>query len=242
MPRPATPFAAALLLLAGAPAASAATGGGGGGGVRPAAGSLEAAGWRHAEWPGLPPARFRALPGGGVSVQGEAQASFVWRRVVEGVPVCLSWRWRVDAGPPPTDLTRRGGDDKALSVAVGFAGWPPDASVWQRTQHRLAQARVGNGRALPRSVLMYVWGGTGREPAFFATPYLAGLGRMRVLRPADAARGRWFQERVDLAADWRAAFGGEPPLVEEIAVGTDVDDTASRVDAAVEAPVLAPCG
>lgn len=240
MPRLATaaPGAAALLLLAVPPAAWATSGGGG---ARPVAGSLEAAGWHHAEWPGLPPARFRSLPGGGVSVHGEGQASFVWRRV-EGPPVCLSWRWRVEAGPPPTDLTRRGGDDKALSVAVGFAGWPPDASVWQRMQHRLAQARVGNGRTLPRSVLMYVWGGTGREPAFFATPYLAGLGRMRVLRPADAPRGRWFPERVDLAADWRAAFVGEPPAVEEIAVGTDVDDTASRVDAAVEAPVLAPCG
>ena len=27
-------------------------------------------------------------------------------------------------------------------------------------------------------------------------------------RPADAPRGRWLPERVDLAADWRAAFGG----------------------------------
>ena len=67
-------------------------------------------------------------------------------------------------------------------------------------------------------------------------------GTYSLLRPADAPRGRWLPERVDLAADWRAAFGGEPPLVQEIAVGTDVDDTASRVDAAVEAPVLAPCG
>ncbi len=65
---------------------------------------------------------------------------------------------------------------------------------------------------------------------------------MRVLRPADAPRGRWLAERADLAADWRAAFGGEPPPVQEIAVGTDVDDTGTRVDAAVEAPGLAPCG
>ncbi len=242
MPRPATaaPFLAALLLLlplAGPPAASATTDGGG----RPSGGSLEAAGWQHAEWPGIPPARFRPLPGGGVSVQGEAQASFVWRRV-EAPPGCLSWRWRVDAGPPATDLTRRGGDDKALSVAVGFSGWPPGATVWQKAQHRLAQARAGNDRPLPRSVLMYVWGGTGREQAFFTTPYLAGLGRMRVLRAADAPRGRWLPERVDLAADWRAAFGGDPPPLEEVAVGTDVDDTASRVDAAAEAFVLGPCG
>ena len=239
MPRLATaPFAALLLLLAGpaltGSAAPAQLAGGG-------AASLEAAGWQHAEWRNIPPARFRALPGGGVAVQGEAQASFAWRPL-RGVPGCLSWRWRVDQGPPATDLTRRGGDDKALSVAVGFSGWPPGTGAWQRARHGIAQAAAGGDRPLPRSVLMYVWGGTGREPAFFTAPYLDGFIRMRVLRPAEAPRGRWFTERVDLAADWRAAFGGEPPPLQEIAIGTDVDDTASPVDAAVEAPVLAPCG
>ncbi len=63
-----------------------------------------------------------------------------------------------------------------------------------------------------------------------------------MLRPADASRGRWLPERVDLAADWRAAFEAEPPQVQETVVGTDVDDTARRVDAAVEAPVLASRG
>ncbi len=65
---------------------------------------------------------------------------------------------------------------------------------------------------------------------------------MRVLRPADAPRGRWLPERVDLAADWRAAFGGEPPPVQEVAVAADVADTRSRVDAAVEALAFSPCG
>jgi hypothetical protein len=84
-------------------------------------------------------------------------------------------------------------------------------------------------------VLSYVWGGTGREPRpFFADPYLGGLGRARVLRPADAPRGVWVEERVDLAADWRAAFGGQqPPPLAKIAIGADGDDTRSRVRAGV---------
>ncbi len=70
---------------------------------------------------------------------------------------------------------------------------------------------------------------------------------MRVPRhSADAPRGRWLPERVDLAADWRAALGGEPTPLREIAVAADVDDTGSRAEAAVEAAVealaLAPCG
>jgi hypothetical protein len=200
---------------------------------------LEAAGWRHVEWHGVPPASFQPLPNGGIAVQAEAQGSFVWRRA-QGMPACLGWRWRVDQGPPPTDLTQRGGDDRAISVSVGFSGWPPQVTLWQRTQHAMAQAAAGS-HPLPRSVLTYVWGGTGREPAPFANPYLAGLGKVRVLRPAEAPRGRWFEESVDLAAEWRLAFGGEPPPLQEIVISTDVDDTRSRLDARVQAIRFGPC-
>ncbi|WP_149535570.1 DUF3047 domain-containing protein [Siccirubricoccus phaeus] len=200
---------------------------------------LEAAGWHHAAWHGMASAQFRPLPEGGVLVEALGQGSFIWRRV-PGRAECLSWRWRVEHGPPPTDLTRRGGDDRALSVGVGFAGWPPHATLWQRSQHALAQAAAG-GHPLPRSVLIFVWGGTGREPSPFPSPYMAGLGQVRVLRPADTPRGRWFEERVDLAALWRASFGGEPPMLQELVIGTDADDTGSRVEARVEAIRFGPC-
>src|SRR5918997_5098071 len=202
---PATAAAAALLLLGAA-------------GPTPTPSALEAAGWRHAEWHGIAPARWRPLPGGGVAVEGHGEGRFVWRPA-RGQPGCLAWRWRVDQGPPPMDMTRRG-SDRALTMAVGFDGWPPGVTLWQRTQHSVAQAAAG-GHPLPRSILIYTWGGTGREPPVFTSPYAAGLGRVRVLRPAEAPRGRWFEERVDLAADWRAAFRAEPPPLQEIAVRTD---------------------
>lgn len=150
-------------------------------------------------------------------MQAQAQGTFVWR-------------WRVDQGPPPTDLTQRGGDDRAVSISLGFSGWPLQVTLWQRTQHGIAQA-AADSHPLPRSVLTYVWGGTGREPAPFASPYLAGLGKVRVLRPAETPRGRWFEESVNLAAEWRQAFGGEPPPLQEIVISTDFDDTRSRLDA-----------
>lgn len=202
------------------------------------AGSLEAAGWTHAPWHGLEPARFRPL-GDGVAVEGVGQGSFVWRKV-QGQPACLAWRWRVDAGPPPTDLTRQGGDDRALSIAVGFAGWPPRATAWQRARHAMAQAAAG-GHDLPKSVLIYVWGGTGTEPSSFPSPWLHGLGKVRVLRPAHSPHGQWFEQRVNLAADWHAAFGAAAPPLQEIAIGTDTDDTRAPLDARVEAIRFGPC-
>ncbi|HEX5079585.1 MAG TPA: DUF3047 domain-containing protein, partial [Geminicoccaceae bacterium] len=52
-------------------------------------------------------------------------------------------------------------------------------------------------------------------------------GLMRVLRPADSPGGTWFTERVDVAADYRQAFGEEPPDPTQIAIQADTDDTAS---------------
>jgi len=200
--------------------------------------ALAAQGWTHAPYDGLPPARFRAIPDG-LGIEGEGAGSFVWRRV-EGTAACLSWRWRVDRGPPPTDLTRRGGDDRAVALAVGFAGFPPRAGVIQRAQHAAAQLRAGS-HALPRSVLVYAWGGTGREPPHFYSPWMAGLGQVQVLRPAATPPGRWFEERADLGADWRRLFGGEPPPLQEIAIGTDSDDTNSPIAASLDRIRLHAC-
>ncbi|MBX9700964.1 MAG: DUF3047 domain-containing protein [Acetobacteraceae bacterium] len=228
--------AGAVLLLAVPLAGGAQTAGGG---AVPAP-SLEAAGWTHGEWQGIRPAQWRALPGGGVAVSGQSAGSFVWRRAAPAPDqACLAWRWRVDEGPPAMDLTRRG-TDRALSVTVGFAGWPPGVTLWQRTQHAVAQGHAGS-HTLPKSLLIYTWGGTGREPAVFTSPYASGLGKIRILRNGTAPLGQWLEERVDPAGDWRAAFGTEPPPMQEIAIGTDVDDSRSRVAAAVEGMRFVPC-
>ena len=202
---------------------------------------LAAEGWTHGEYDGhhLPPATFSHRPDG-LAISGQGAGSFVWRRV-EGMPACLSWRWRVDAGPPATNLTHRGGDDRAIAITAGFQGWPPQATAWQRTQHAMAQLRAGSHR-LPRSLLIYVWGGTGREPPLFVSPWVPGLARVRVLRHAGTPTGRWFEEQVDLAADWRAAFGGAAPPLQEIAIGTDAEDTQARISAMVERIRFGRCG
>jgi hypothetical protein len=205
---------------------------------------VEALGWRKLQWDGIRPAEFSATPTGGVRIEGQGQGSLV-TRVVSSPATCLAWRWRVDAGPPGTDLTRKGGDDRAVAISIGFAGFGPSAGFATRTQHAVAQASAGD-RRLPRSVLSYVWGGTGREAGggrgFFDSPWTAGITKLRVLRPADSPRGRWVEEQVDLGADWRAAFGGaEPPALMDISISSDAEDTRSRVDVQVEGLRLVPC-
>jgi hypothetical protein len=202
---------------------------------------VAAQGWRKMEWTGIRPAEFSATPSGGVRIQGHGQGSFI-TRPLQGAPACLAWRWRVDAGPPATDLTKRGGDDRAIALSIGFAAFGPEVGFVTRTQHAAAQASAGS-HTLPRSVLSYVWGGTGREAAgFFSSPWTGAITRIRVLRSAESPRGQWVEERVDLGADWRAAFrGGEVPDMIELVISTDAEDTNARVDAQVENIRLVPC-
>lgn len=206
---------------------------------------LERLGWRKVRWQGIAPAQFLATPSGGVRVQGRGESAFI-HRPLSGAPTCLAWRWRVDAGPPPTDLRRKGGDDRALSLSVGFTDYGPDAGFGTRAQMAMAQAVAGEHR-LPRSTLSYVWGGTGREATgtahgFFPGPWSPGTSRLRILQPAHAPRGQWVEQKVDLGADWRAAYGGAAvPTLQDVAIGTDTDDTNAPIDAQVENIRLIPC-
>lgn len=209
------------------------------GAAAPAPQSVPGSPWHEGGWSGIPRARLTPTGDDAVAITSRGQGGFVWR--YERRPAeCLSWRWRVDHGTPPTRLDRRGGDDRSIAVTIGFAGWPDRASAWQRTQHAVAQANAG-GRPLPRAALVFVWGGTGQEPRGFESPYMAGLGRVFVLRAADAPHGVWKEERVNLPALWRETFGGQVPPVEKIAVSVDSDDTGSRVEARIEAIRFIPC-
>jgi hypothetical protein len=49
-----------------------------------------------------------------------------------------------------------------------------------------------------------------------------------VLRPAEARKGIWFDENVDLPEDYVRAFARTPPLLLAVAISSDSDDTGAR--------------
>ena len=48
---------------------------------------------------------------------------------------------------------------------------------------------------------------------------------MIVVESGRERTGRWIDYERDVAADWRAAFGGEAPPIAGIAIMTDTDNT-----------------
>ena len=190
--------------------------------------SLEAAGWRPVPFRERAPVRFEPAEPGAIALTAQAAASMLayTLRVDPAAMGCLTWRWRLDASTiPPTDLARRGGDDRNLIVAVGFAHDPARRSLGQRLRYDLARLRAG--RDIPGRVIFYVWGGAHPAGTWLESPYMEGAGLIRVVEPAPGPLGVWREVRVDVAADYAARFGEPAPPVVELAIGADSDDTAS---------------
>jgi pyruvate/2-oxoacid:ferredoxin oxidoreductase beta subunit len=54
---------------------------------------------------------------------------------------------------------------------------------------------------------------------------------MIVLRNATDSVGNWVEEKRNLAADFRAAFGDVAPVVTGVAIAADTDQTGESVTA-----------
>lgn len=208
---------------------------------------LEGEGWKELTFENKDPNSFSAVEGGaGVRVEGRGTVSVLYRPLeadLAATPV-LAWRWRVDAAPPPTDLARKGGEDRALALYVAFAHDPARAGPVERLRRAAARAAASatGGRPLPGRLLVYTWGGDGKARGWFDNPYLEGFSKMRVLRGPDAPLGTWLEERVDLVADHREAFGHPPTRPTELSLSCDSDDTGVPVAGAVADVAFRPRG
>jgi hypothetical protein len=194
---------------------------------------LAGLGWRELTFKGKTPNRFRGHEDGRLEVLTAQSVSLLYHliRVDPVLTPCLAWRWRVDRAMEPTDLTRKGGDDRPVAVYVAFPYVASSSSPGERLKRFLVEQVEGPDA--PGRVLIYVWGGRDARGDSFASPHMGASGAMRILRPGDAPLGTWQEERVDIAVDYRRAFGAAPPPTQYVAVAGDSDDTGSASAATV---------
>ena len=142
----------------------------------------------------------------------------------------LAWRWKVDRVVDAADLATRRGDDFAARVYVFFDVPPRELPIGARV--KLALARLLYGDEVPAAALCYVW--DNRHPVG-TSAWSAYTDRVRVivLESGAARAGAWVEERRDVAADYRAAFGANAPLhtVTGVAAGNDTDQTGESATA-----------
>lgn len=211
--------AALLLVVPGAPAFAACV---------PVSAGLP--GWQTLDFDGLVPNSW-AEDGGALVASSRASASMLYTSVPAKTAPILTWRWRVDTAVPATDLTRKGGDDRSLSLTVGFAYDPATATLGERMK-RIVVENVAGADA-PGRIVDFVWGGAQPAGTRIESPYSGSSGQIVIRRSATEATGAWQSERVDIAALYRDIWGTAPPPVTRVAVFMDTDDTGGTGQARI---------
>jgi hypothetical protein len=191
--------------------------------------------WRELVPPHAKAARFALVDEAGTTVlrvrSDDAAGAAAYALHVESArrPI-LAWRWKIDRVVGKADLAARSGDDFAARVYVFFD--VPAEELPLGTRVRLALARLLYGASLPGAAICYVW--DNRHPVG-TSAWSAYTDRVRVvvLESGAARAGEWAEERRDVVADYRAAFGERSPLhdVSGIAAGNDTDQTGASATA-----------
>ena len=114
----------------------------------------------------------------------------------------LTWRWKVAGTIPAGDERTKAGDDYAARVYVIFPHW-----FFPKTR-----------------TLNYIWANR-LPPGTFLPNAFTGNAMMIAVESGPERAGQWLSERRDIVADYRRAFGEEPPRIGAIAVMTDTDNT-----------------
>ena len=166
-----------------------------------------------------------------LGLQSDGSVSIAWTRVgrENWDADRASWSWTVEQSVPQTDLSRKGGDDRNISLYFVFV---PE-SVAPSLEGANIRSLLGNSDV---RIIQYAFGGNHGRGQVIPSPYgPSGQGVTIALRQAGTGS---FSENVDLSADYARAFGGEKGALIGLAVSGDSDDTDSKIRAALGNLVL----
>lgn len=196
------------------------------------AGSTLPAGWqRYTMSRHKPPAAVTVETQDGrsvVHIDANRSAGAIVDRFRAQPNATLSWRWKIDHTVAKGDLNRRSGDDFAARVYVFFDVPTRQLSFGQRMT--LSLARRLTGENLPAAAICYVWDNHHAPGTIAPNPFYAPV-RTVVIESGNGKAGQWVGESRDLGADFRKAFGREPPPITGIAIAADTDNTHGQANA-----------
>lgn len=135
----------------------------------------------------------------------------------------LEWRWKVDGIVEEGNARMKEGDDYAARLYVTFdydhLGFIDRA--------KLVVLRALGYDEIPTRALNYVWANRIERGAILENAYTDWV-MMLAVRSGPRSVGKWVTERRNVLSDYRAAFGGDPPPVNGIALMTDTDNTGGE--------------
>lgn len=161
--------------------------------------------------------------------RADASAAGIARRLyldARAMPL-LTWSWKVTRLLQKSDIGTRAGDDYPARLYVTFDLEAGSLPLGSRLD--LALARTFQGGDVPAAALCYVWDTRAPAGSIRANAF-TGRVRMVVVESGATRLGRWLDYERDVAADYRRAFGAEPPAISGVAVSTDTDNTGETAE------------
>jgi hypothetical protein len=133
----------------------------------------------------------------------------------------LSWSWKVARLPAGGDVREPGRNDQAAQVYVVFPRWPSPRTT--------------------SDVIGYVWDARAPVGTTLAQPGAPNV-RIVVVVSGPGRLEQWLQQRRDVAEDYRALFGRQPPRAGKVALMIDSNDTRSEAEAMFGELTFSPAG
>lgn len=139
---------------------------------------------------------------------------------VEDFPI-LRWRWKAESVYEAGDARTKEGDDYPLRLYLVFP-FDPERANW-REKISYKAARILYGKYPPQSALNYIWANREHEESILPNTFTKNAMMIILRGPGDV--GSWHDEEVDIVADYRRAFGEDPPPRAGLAIMNDSDGT-----------------
>jgi DUF3047 family protein len=124
----------------------------------------------------------------------------------------LSWSWKVVRLPAAGDVRDRASDDQAAQVYLIFPRWPAPLKS--------------------SDVIGYVWDSRAPVGTQLTSTKAANV-KIIVLESGRSQAETWRVEQRDVAKDYAALFGRQPPRVGQVAVMIDTNDTRGVAEALI---------
>ncbi|MFB6232237.1 MAG: DUF3047 domain-containing protein [Salinibacter sp.] len=140
----------------------------------------------------------------------------------------LTWRWRVSNVLEDGNARKKSGDDYPARIYVSFDYDPSNLGFFDRAKYEALQA-LGYDQ-IPTRALNYVWASTVETGTVLPNPFTDWV-QMIPVESGSAKVGTWVREQRDIRADYREAFGEDPPPINGVAIMTDTDNTGGAATA-----------
>ena len=149
-------------------------------------------------------------------------------RVEPDQRLILRWRWKISSVYEKGDARSKKGDDYPARIYIAFEFEADKAGFFERAKRKAAALVFGE--ELPGNALNYIWANRLEKGALIANPY-TDTTMMLAVESGNEKAGQWMTAERDIVADYREAFGTEPPAVIGVAIMSDSDNTGESARA-----------